>query len=156
MKESYAIAVNNRFQILTGDLEQEGHARTVEEEWKDIKQVLKDAAKEVLPTKSKQAKQPWMTQEILDMMKERKKKKNTPAEYRRINKDILNKCKEAKEVWMKQQCEEMEELQRRHNLQGAHRKIKEITGKQRRKKNNVCLKDESGKVLFDIESVSKR
>ena len=122
MKERYAMTVSNRFQVLTGDLEQETPSQRIEAEWKGIKEVLKESAKEVIPNKVNQAKQPWMNKEILDMMKERKKKKIDPVTYRRINRNIQRLCKEAKQQWMNRQCEEMEELQRRHDVKAMHKK----------------------------------
>jgi hypothetical protein len=49
--------------------------------------------------KDKKSKKPWMTDEILNIMTERKQAKNTPR-YEMLDKQIQQKCKETKEAWL--------------------------------------------------------
>lgn len=49
---------------------------TLEEKWKNIKQMLKNKAEEVLGTREKDAWKPWTTEVILELMNEQRKYKN--------------------------------------------------------------------------------
>ncbi len=54
-----------------------------------------------------------MTDHILKLMTERKKKKNT-VEYHSINKQIQKECRKTKEAWLQRKCEEIETPDRKH------------------------------------------
>ena len=58
-------------------------------------------------------KQKWMTDEIIELMTERRKYKRDSRKYKETEKKIRMKCKEAKENFMNDQCEELESLQKR-------------------------------------------
>ncbi|XP_037789291.1 uncharacterized protein LOC119584690 [Penaeus monodon] len=66
----------------------------------------------VLPKREKQSKQPWMTTEILNLMKQRRKYKNrnSSKEYMEIHKLIKQECAKAKEELVNNKCEELEDL----------------------------------------------
>ena len=90
-----------------------------------------------------------MTEDILEMMKERREKKGTP-EYKRIDKGIKKRCKERKEEGYNSLCKEVEDLEKSH-------KVKEMTDRKRGiKTSSVCIKDRNGRVLFDKKEVAKR
>ena len=66
-----------------------------------------------------------MTDEILNLMTERRKCKLTNnAEYRRLDKEIRRKCKEEKEIWLNRKCEKLEE--QKNNDPSTLYKISEI------------------------------
>ena len=57
-----------------------------------------NAAKEVLPCKKKEPKQSWITKDILEKMRERKKaKSNDQAKYNRLRKEVEMDCRRAKD-----------------------------------------------------------
>ena len=51
----------------------------------------------------------WVTDEILDLMTERKSKKGTDA-YKILDEKIKKKCKEAKQEWANNKCARIEQL----------------------------------------------
>lgn len=57
----------------------------------------------------------WMTDEILELMEERRKVKNKENEYRTINNIIKKKIREAKEQEVKEKRIEIEALQNKHD-----------------------------------------
>ena len=63
-------------------------------------------------------KKKWMTEEILNLMEDRRINQNNQDEYERLNMEIRHKCNLAKETWLKEQCEEMEN----QNSKDLHRK----------------------------------
>lgn len=49
------------------------------------------------------------------------------SEYNRKDHLILRKIREAKEVWIRERCNKLEELQRKHEEFNKHKKIKAFT-----------------------------
>lgn len=90
-----------------------GNNNTVEEKWKNIKQILKNKTEEVLVTREKEARKPWITEEIIEFINERKYKNQynikSQQNYKRIKNIIQSKSKEAKEKWLDNQCTVVEE-----------------------------------------------
>ena len=66
----------------------------------------------LLPRQQKEKKQPWMTSEILNLMKERRKLKGRHG-YKDIDTKIKKKCNEAQEVWCNEKCDEIETLSKK-------------------------------------------
>ena len=111
----------------------------------------------MIPVQERRAKQKWMTNEILDLMTERRLNKRDVQEYNRIDKEIKTKCKLAKEQWLSDQCEEIEELEKHHQVQRLHNKVKQLTDrKSGLKTNSCCIRDKDGQLLFEREEIEKR
>ena len=53
-------------------------------------------------------------------------------------------------------CEEVEELESKHESRAMHRKIKEITGQGTRKRGSNCIRNKHGKMLFDESEIKSR
>lgn len=102
--------------------------------WNRIKSTMLTAAEQVVGKKEQTAKKPWMTQEIINLMEEKRKSKNTnPQKYIQLKKQVEHQIKGAKERWMEENCREMEELDNRHDYFNLHKKLKELTGNTRKR-----------------------
>ena len=90
-KAQFSIEVNNYYDMLT----QEEEEQTPEEEigtiWGHKKRILVDTAKTIVSTKRRWKQKDWKTDEILAKMRERKEVKNGIKKYRSIDKEI-KKC----------------------------------------------------------------
>ena len=77
--------------------------------WQQIRDIIADAAEEIIPRKEQKAKQKWMTAEILDLMVDRRiaKQCQDSAKYKEKDKLIRQKCIQAKEEWFNERCEEI-------------------------------------------------
>src|SRR5579872_7558784 len=88
---------------------------------------LVDTANNLLPKLSQRSKNKWMTEEILNLMKERQTiNERDSTEYKAVNKVIKKKCEEAKDEWINANCKEIETLKNK-NSKMMHKKIKELT-----------------------------
>ena len=77
-----------------------------------------------MPQRSKSK---WMTEEILNLMKERQTiSERDSKEYKAANKIIKKKCEEAKDEWINANCRDIENLKNK-NTRLMHKKIKELT-----------------------------
>ena len=95
-REKYATSVHNRYE----GLRIEEVEQTPDELWSNLKECMQDAAEECLPKKKRVAKQVWMTDDILNLMEERRKHKRKDTEYRELDNQIRLKYQEAKEQWL--------------------------------------------------------
>lgn len=116
----------------------------VNEKWSYMQNALISAGEETLSTRT-EAKQIWMTDEILILMEERRKNKSNFHKY----KELKSKIKLAKEEWIRKNCEEIEEYERKYDSFNMHKKIKEMAGMKRYRQLNVL--EDCGKLITDIE-----
>lgn len=153
-KSAFQLEVKNRFDVLQESQEnQENEKHQVEKEWYSLQNALKEVTEQLIPEKRNIAKQRWMTDEILEMMEERRKVKGNAVRYEQMDREVKEKCKERKEEWLKESCEEIEELQK-VNATRMYDKIKEMTGKKRTSRNSV-VKDPQGNIIMDQDKVLK-
>ena len=67
----------------------------------------------------------WMTEDILDLMEQRRQVKNNRQKYETLHKEISKKCDEAKEKWIIDKCRNIE-LHHRCTEQKMYKNIEEI------------------------------
>jgi len=85
----------------------------------------------------KRRRKPWITGEMLDTMKERRKWKTScipegKKNYRRLNNELRRTTDKDKENWWKEQCEELEELEKKETTDLMYQKVKSLTHKKMR------------------------
>ncbi|XP_039291111.1 craniofacial development protein 2-like [Nilaparvata lugens] len=124
----------------------EGGLATMQEEVKIIKDqyLEKDSGK----------RKSWMTDEILELMEQRKWHKDNLIEYRRIQIIIRKKIREAKEREKVEQCQEIEFHLSRYDSFNVHRKVREVAGKFRNG-NIGRIADGDGILLISKEDKKK-
>ena len=122
-KDKFQLELKNRFEAL--EIEQ---SNDIEEDYDRFKTTFIEAANCSIPAKKNTIKKGWMTDEILNMMEERRKHKRSENQYREIDKEIKRKCTEEKEKWLNTMCIEIES-NRNTDSRKLHSKIKEIAGK---------------------------
>ena len=150
IKNQYNEIVRNRYDQLSVVME-ENYAY---DKWNNLEKAIKEG-NDILPKRERKALSPWMTEEILDMMEERRKKKRNEDEYHSLNKRIHKECIKAKEKWMDEKCCEIEDLDRLNQQQLMYERVKEVTGKKIMDKSN-SIKNDDGKVLMEAEDVKER
>ncbi|GFO47314.1 endothelin-converting enzyme 1 [Plakobranchus ocellatus] len=144
IREKYQFSVQNKF-------EASGDAEEVEQQWENFKSAIMEAATEVIPKVKRKAKQKWMTEEILNLMEERRCAKGNKEKYEQIHKKVQEKCNMSKENWINEKCKEIEQ-QRKHAPQTMYRNIEEITGK-RTFLSTGCIKAMNGDIIIDKEKI---
>ena len=155
----FNIEIRNRFDALhieepEQQSDQEEH---IEDIWRKVKESIITTTKGLLPFRTKRKKQAWMTDDILNMMDERKAYKNVDRnKYNQLNKEIINDCRKAKETWFNKQCEEIEELEKNHNSREMHAKVKDLWQNKKYNNSNGCIMDKGGNLLFDEKDVANR
>ena len=119
------------------------HSLTQEEidkEWKCLKLSMEEAMKDEVPRTERQRKQDWMTDDIVDLMDDHRKVKiQDPNEYKRLDRDIRMRCKNRKEEWYGNLCNEIEDLERKHNSRLLHKKVKDLVDRRKGAREAVVV-----------------
>ncbi|GFO39342.1 RNA-directed DNA polymerase from mobile element jockey-like [Plakobranchus ocellatus] len=147
IREKYQISVQNKFEAL-------GDAEEIEQQWENFKSAIMEAATEVIPKVKRKAKQKWMTEEILNLIEERRCAKGNKEKYEQIHKKVQENCNMSKENWINEKCKEIEQ-QRKHAPQIMYRNIEEITGK-RTFLSTGCIKAMNGDIIINKEKILER
>lgn len=123
--------------------------KDVETEMNTFQKIVQELKKNLLKPDGKKKKS-WMTEEILELMEERRMAQGNKREYNRIHKIIRIRIRKAKEKEMIEQCEEIEYLQSKHDDFNIYKKVRELTGNNRKKTDRVLL-SEQGTVILSLE-----
>ncbi|GFO47179.1 craniofacial development protein 2-like [Plakobranchus ocellatus] len=81
IREKYQVSVQNKFESL-------GEAEEIEKQWENFKEAITLAATEEIPRVERKSKQKWMTDEILELMDERRKAKNNDEKYETLQNKV--------------------------------------------------------------------
>ena len=151
IKQQYTIEVSNRYERLTEEVEGEG----AEREWQVLRGALVGAAETIIPKEKRRRKKAWITDEILDMMEERRRVKSySEARYRDLDRRIQSMCKTKKDEWLNARCKEIEDNEKRDSREMASQ-IRELSGKKGMARSTV-IKDRNGDILTDRADVLER
>jgi len=130
--------------------------------WKKLKEtVIESAVRHVGFERSKKAKKPWVTADMMEAMEERRKWKNKHTEegktnYRKLNNELQRKTEKAKQTWWENECKALEELDSRGRSDLVYTKVKQLTGKDKSTSRSAAIKDLDGNLLTEPEEVRKR
>ncbi|XP_049944546.1 uncharacterized protein LOC126426686 [Schistocerca serialis cubense] len=132
---------------------------TVEEEWVALRDEVVKAAEDQVGKKTRASRNPWVTEEILNLIDERRKYKNavneaSRKEYKRLKNEIDRKCKMAKQGWLEDKCKDVEAYLTRGKIGTAYRKIKETFGERRTTCMNI--KSFDGNPVLSKEGKAER
>uniref|UniRef100_A0A8D8Y176 Craniofacial development protein 2 n=3 Tax=Cacopsylla melanoneura TaxID=428564 RepID=A0A8D8Y176_9HEMI len=126
------------------------NTNNIETELANFQQAVQHVKEEHLKPDRRKRKQ-WMTDEILELMEHRRREKGNPIGYKGLQNTIRRKIREAKEREKQEQCMEVEFYQSRYDDFNVHRKVKEITGKIRKKKWGKLVDDDGNLVVSKDE-----
>lgn len=134
VRREFAIKVENKFGSLmeiNDPPENASDQMKIDNKWGCLRDAIIETQEEIIPKSKREAKRPWMTSEILELMRKRKSKKGT-EEYHTINKTIKQECREAKEKWANEKCKKIEQLSRDNNNKAMFKEIKKNDKRKKR------------------------
>uniref|UniRef100_A0A8D8YQU9 Craniofacial development protein 2 n=1 Tax=Cacopsylla melanoneura TaxID=428564 RepID=A0A8D8YQU9_9HEMI len=131
----------------------------IEAKWKDIKQTLEKKAEEIVGYKRNDIKKPWITEEIVNLIEERRQAKKDHSEngrqtYSRLKCQIINKCRKAKEMWIEEGCQEVEASMALGKIDIAYKTIKKNFEEVKPTVKNIRNKDEE--ILIEDGKIADR
>lgn len=122
------------------------------EKWNKTKQIIGNTCEEHLK-RTCNKKNKWMTDEILQLMDNRRSHKGKdPDKYRQIHRTIRGKIKEAKEKWLEERCKEIEELEGKYDYHNMYKQIRDMVT-QRNKTPQYIV--DNGKIVASTSELLK-
>ena len=124
-----------------------------------LKRCIQITAEETIGYKeSKNVKKPWVTGKMLEKMEERSKWKNINTEeatrnYRKLNNELKRETNKAMEEWIKQKCEEIEELERKRRYDLMYRAVKSFDYGKKSRKGMWMIEDENNEEVTDKQGI---
>ena len=114
--------------------------RVPEELWKGVHSIVQEAADKTIPKKEKSKKAQWLSEEALQIAKERREVKSKGERDRCIQRkaDLQRKARRDEKAFCSEQCIKLEETSRRRKTSGLFRKTGGIRG-------TFCPKMDTGK-----------
>ena len=160
--KEFQINISNKFQILQ-DL---GEEETIDQNWKDIKEIFTTACEEVLGP-CQQVHKEWISAESREKIQYRKKKKEilnnsrtrtekakASAEYTEANKEVKRSIKSDKKNYIEGLASEAEDAAYHGNTRELYSAIKKLSGKFNKSERPIKTKD--GKSIPDVEGQKQR
>ena len=134
----------------------------IEEDWRKLKAII-IGAKEVYGYQTaKTAKKPWITNEMLDKMDERRKWKsvktdNGSKEYKRLNNELRRETDKARNQWWNDKCDELYEYDRRGRSDLLYQEVSRLTRTTRKTgTKNIAINDKNGELKTEMSEVQER
>lgn len=121
---------------------------------RSITQAVCSADTEFLGAQMKEDNRPWMSEEILALMEERRLRKvsGDRAGYSSLQRRIKHEIWLAKESWLVSQCETIEALDRCGDLFNLHKEVRRMTGSLKRS-DKVKLLNSSGEPVLLLADI---
>ena len=130
--------------------------RVLEELWTEACNTVQETVNKTIPKKKKIKKAKWLSEEALQIAKERRevKSKGERKRYTQLNTVFQRIARRDKKAFFNEQCKEMEENNRRVKTRDLFKNIGNIKGIFHSKLGTI--KDRNGQDLTDAEEIKKR
>jgi hypothetical protein len=131
----------------------------VEVQWNNIKMCVR-YCEWLVGNVERRARKPWITQEMISKMDERRKWKNVNNEkgrnnYRRLRNELKRATDNAKNEYMESICDEIIEFQRTGLYDLMYMKTKELGWKENHGIQNISIAYNQGNIIIDKRRVLK-
>ena len=125
--------------------------------WQGMKNIYLESAEKILGKKTKKNSKPFISEEILQLSKDKKKARieNKQEEYRRLKKELRNKIRKEKKEWLEQECGKISSANEQRKSKELYQQIRKVKGNKQFIKNQ-CIKDENGNTLTEAKEVLER
>jgi hypothetical protein len=126
----------------------------VEVQWKNIKECALDTISDLVGKVEKRARKPWITQEMLGKIDERRKWKNVNTEegkknYRRLRNELKRATDSAKKEYLENICNEIMEFQRTGRYDLMYMKTKERGWQETQGIQNIRIENSQGNRIVE-------
>jgi len=131
-----------------------------EVQWNNIKECVLDTLSDLVGKVEKRARKPWITQEMISNMDERRKWKNVNTEegrknYRRLRNELKRATDNAKKEYLENICNEIMEFQRTGRYDLMYMQTKELGWKETQGIQNIGIEDSQGNRIVEQSQVLK-
>ena len=133
-----------------------------ETRWQKLEESVQHGAQKVIGVKEKREKKPWITEQLIDKMEERRKWKSVNGEegrrkYRQLNNELRKVSDRAKEQWLIDRCTEIiEKLEENGQVDVMYCKVKELIDSIVRSRGIAAVMDRDGNLLTSVNDIKRR
>jgi len=130
------------------------------EVWNNIKECVLDTISYLVGKVETRARKPWITQEMISKMDERRKWKNVNTEegrknYQRLRNELKRATDSAKKGYLGNMCNEIKEFQRTGHYDLMYMKTKELGWKETQGIHNISIEDSQINRIVEQSQVLK-
>jgi len=123
-------------------------------QWNNTNECVLDTVSDLVGKVEKRARKPWITQEMISKMDERRKRKNVNTEegrknYRRLRNELKRATDNAKKKYLKNICKEIMEFQSTGRYDLMYMKTKELGWKENQGIQNIGIEDSQGNGIVE-------
>ena len=104
---------------------------------------------QIVPVETRRVNQRWMTNQILDMMEERRLLKHNQGLYRQKDAEIQRKCHKAKDKML---CDLIEQLDANQSNR-MHTQIRKTIGAHKGNATTTCREEKDGNIIMDQDKI---
>jgi hypothetical protein len=165
VQRRFSLELKNRFSLL--DVEASTTDLEVEEEWKNTRDTVTNAAKQVISVRRGSIKEKWISKGTWDAIDERRllRAKKEQAHntgklideasevYRQKDKEVKSRCRADKQQWIENKLAQAEEAAGRNDSKTLYRIVKDLSGRAAQK---VPIQGVDGKSLKTQEEEANR
>jgi len=131
-----------------------------EVQWNNIKEFVLDTISDLVGKVEKRARKPWITQEMISKMGDRRKWKNFNNEesrrnYRRLRNELKRATEAAKKEYLENICNEIIEFQRTGRYDLMYMKTQELGWNETQGIQRTGIEDSQGNRIVDKRQVLK-
>jgi len=143
-------------------VDSEFNENDVNASWNLIKKSMLESAEETIgQARRRHAKKPWINEAMLQKMEERRKWKRVNTDegkrmYRKLNNELRRETDHARELYWEEQCNELEELDKKGEMDKLYQKVKALTWKKNSSQKSTNILNSQGEMLTDGEDIKKR
>ena len=132
-------------------------------EWRQLKDAITIGAKKVYGfQRARVAKKPWVTNEMLCKMDERRNWKNNESElgkkeYSRLNNQLRRETEKARDQWWNYKCDELAEYDRRGRSDLLYQEVRQLTRTDKKvETKNITINSKDGELKTGVSEVKER
>ena len=122
-----------------------------------MKSAILETARGTLGKKKLEARKPWMTGEILNLIDKRDKldKLSNSQIYKNLKCEIQRQCREVKDRKIMEECDYMQALEQSNNTRELYQRIKKLNNKPRIQSNKKLLSREGGIIIAQRDQAKR-
>ena len=148
--EQYTVEVENRFQVL---LREDDEEVSPNELWEKMKETVLSTAKKTIPKKKKK-KQPWISKTTLEIADKRQdaRKRGDMEEWRKQHNEVSKAVRADQRAFVERKCEEMEKAG--SDSKKVYELVRELT--QKSSARSDAINDRNGVTLTESADIKTR
>ena len=127
-----------------------------DELWTEVRDTVQETGIKTIPMEKKCEKAKWLSEEALQIAVKRRdvKNKGEKERYTHLNADFQRVARREKKAFLRDQCKETEENNRKGKTRDLFKKIRDTKGTLHAKMG--LIKDRNGMDLTEAENIKKR